>query len=546
MSVNVECFLKHVLSSNIRYSALKGTLETSADLALIDGKILTMSKAKPYAEAIAVKGNSILKVGTTEEISQFIGKETKIVYLDYRAVLPGFIDTHIHVADFGRFLMWLNLTDANSIIQMLNLLARRLEKMSPDKWVVGRGWDENRFLERRMPTRYDLDVISPNNPVLFYHAAGLVCVVNSKALEVADITSETNSPLGGIIEKDPKTGIPTGILRETATDLVWRKISESSVEELAEVTALACEKIVEAGITGVNWLAESQVDVAILKKLQSSGKLPFRVFMVIPEHLLADQALTDGLDGEFAKIGAVEILVDGYLASKTAALFHPFNDAQTTNGKLLCASKDMSTSASRITNDGFQVIFHAMGDKAIDAALNAIKKLPTKNRYRIDQAALFNEELIKRVKASKVIVSVQPLVAASEFTVYSAIEHLGEERARWLYPLKTLFRKNIRVCSGSDCPMEPLNPLLAIQSAVNRQAFPEEQISVEEALQMYTTNAAYASREENTKGTIEEGKIADFTVLSQSPFDVPINKIQDISVEMTIINGKIIHPRQTK
>jgi hypothetical protein len=512
-------------------------------LALIDGKILTMNKAQPYAEAIAVKDNRILKVGTTEEISCLISKETKIVYLGYRAVLPGFVDTHIHVADFARFLMWLNLTDSNSIIQMLNLLAQRLDRTSPGKWIVGRGWDENRFLERRTPTRYDLDVVSPNNPVLFYHAAGLVCVVNSKALELAGITYQTLSPTGGIIEKDPETGVPTGVLRETATDLVWRKISESSIDELAEVTALACEKIVEAGITGVHWLAESQADVAILKKLQASGKLPLRVFMVVPEHLLADLALKEELDGEFAKIGGVEILADGYLASKTAALFQPYREAQAANGKLLCTPKDIGTSASRITKDGFQIIIHAMGDKAIDAALTAIKKLPKKNRPRIDQAALLNEELIQRIKTSKVIVSVQPLVAASEFTVYSAIEHLGEDRARWLYPLKTLFNKGICVCSGSDCPMEPLNPLLAIQSAVNRQTYPEEQISVEEALQMYTTNAAYANHEENTKGTIEEGKLADFTVLSQSPFDVPPNKIQDIAIEMTIINGKIIHPR---
>ncbi len=535
-------FFKARMPQNYTIPNVEVAPKMSADLALIDGKILTMNKAQPCAEAVAVKDNRIIKVGTTDEISRLIGKETKIVYLDYRTVLPGFIDTHIHVADFGRFLMWLNLSDSNSIIQLLNLLAQRLDRMSPGKWVVGRGWDENRFLEHRLPTRYDLDVVSPNNPVLFYHAAGMVCVVNSKALELAGITSETIAPAGGIIEKDPATGDPTGVLRETATDLVWHKLSESSADELAEVTALACEKIVEAGITGVHWLAESQVDVTILKKLQAAGKLPLRVYMVVPEHLLADSALHEGLEGEFAKIGGVEVLADGYLASKTAALFQPYL-ATSENGKLLCAPKDMSTSADRITKDGFQLVIHAMGDKAVDAALTAIKKLPKKNRHRIDQAALLNEELIQRIKASKVVVSVQPLVAASEFTVYSAVEHLGEARARWLYPLRTLFSKGICVCSGSDCPMEPLNPLLAIQSAVNRQAFPEEQISVEEALQMYTTNAAYATHEENTKGTIEEGKLADFTVLSQSPLDVPPTKIQNIVVEMTIINGKIIHPR---
>ncbi len=502
-----------------------------------------MNKAQPCAEAIAIKENRIIKVGTTEEISRLISKETKIVYLDYRTVLPGFVDTHIHVADFGRFLMWINVNEANSIIQMLNLLSQRLDHMPHGKWVIGRGWDENRFTERRLPTRYDLDVVSPNNPVILYHAAGMVCVVNSKALEIAEISSETIAPSGGIIEKDPSTGVPTGILRETATDLVWRKIPEPSIDELADVTALACEKIVEAGITGIHWLAESQIDVEILKRLQSSGKLPLRVFMIVPEHLLADPALQEGLDGEFAKIGGVEILADGYLASKTAALFQPYRNTQAENGKLLCTPKDMSASAARIIQGGFQLVIHAMGDKAIDAALTAIKTLPKKNRPRIDQAALLNEDLIQGIKDFKVVISVQPLVGASEFTVYSAVEHLGEERSRWLYPLKTLFNNDICVISGSDCPMEPLNPLLAIQSAVNRQACPEEQITVEEALRMYTTNAAYATEEENIKGTIEASKLADLIVLSQSPLEVPSNKIQTITVEMTIINGKIVHPR---
>ncbi len=503
-----------------------------------------MTKAQPYAEAVAVKDNRIIKVGTTEEISYLIGKDTKIVYLNYSTVLPGFIDTHIHVADFGRFLMWLNLTEVTSITQMLNLLKQRLDKLSSSKWVIGRGWDENRFIERRLPTRYDLDLVSLNNPVIFYHAAGMICVVNSKALELAGINSKTQPPEGGIIEKNSTTGEPTGILRETATDLVWRKIPEHSAEELVEITSLACEKIVEAGITQVHWLAESSMDVEILRQLQASGKLSLRVYMIVPEHLITDSILNEAFNTEFARIGGVELVADGYLASKTAALFQPYKNTPAESGKLTRNTNDLSTSASRITKDNLQLVIHAMGDKAIDAALSVIENLPSQNRFRIDQAALFNEELIQRIRNSKVIVSVQPLVAASEFSVYSAIEHLGADRARWLYPLKTLISKGICVISGSDSPMEPLNPLLSIQSAVNRQAYPEEQITIEEALQMYTINAAYSTYEENIKGTIEEGKIADFTVLSQSPFEVSTDKLQTIRVEMTIINGKIAYSGQ--
>ena len=512
--------------------------ETSADLALIDGKIFTMNKALSCAEAVAVKGGQIVKVGSTEEVSYLIGKGTEIVYLDGRTVLPGFIDTHIHVADFGRFLMWMDLA-AGSISQMQVLLGQRLEKTQPNKWVVGRGWNENRFIEKRLPTRFDLDIISPNNPVIFYHQSGQIALVNSKALELAGVTKQTESPIGGVIDRNEETGEPTGILRDCATDLVWKLVPEPSMEELVEAAALACEKILQAGVTSIHWLAESAMDVHILKKLLEAGKMPLRVYMVVPLSLLGDSGLLDGIGEGAAKIGGVEVYADGYLASRTAALSKPYlGDAQN-SGKLMCIQKDLNNSARNIVNKGFQLVLHAMGDKAVDAALNAIEDTEDKGRHRIDSAAVLNEALIQRIKKKKVVVSVQPLVAVSEFSVYDAVEHLGEERARWLYPLKTLFAEGVCVCGGSDCPMEPLSPLLGMQSAVTRRFYPEEQVTVDEALQMYTAKAAYASCEEKLKGTIEEGKLADFTVLAQDPHEVPVSKIQDIAVEMTIVGGKV-------
>jgi predicted amidohydrolase YtcJ len=233
--------------------------ETLADLVLLDGKIYTLNDAVVCAEAVAVKGDRIMKVGTTEEVSYLIGKNTQIVYLDGRTVLPGFIDTHIHVADFGRFLMWMDLA-ANSISQMQVQLGKRLENASPGKWVVGRGWNETRFTEKRLPTRRALDIISPDNPVLFYHQSGQIALVNSRALELAGITKATEPPLGGFIDRNG-AGEPTGILRETATDLVWKMVPEPSLDELVEAAAVACEKIVAAGITSIHWLAESAMDV---------------------------------------------------------------------------------------------------------------------------------------------------------------------------------------------------------------------------------------------------------------------------------------------
>ncbi len=190
------------------------------------------------------------------------------------------------------------------------------------------------------------------------------------------------------------------------------------------------------------------------------------------------------------------------------------------------------------------MIVHAMGDKAIIVALNAMLHLgKDSGRARIDEAAVLSAEIVERMKQQNVVVSVQPCVMASEFKVYSAIERLGKDRARWLYPLKALLNEGVRVCGGSDCPMEPLNPLQGIQAAVTGHAYAEEHLTVEEALRMYTVNAAYASCEENQKGSVEEGKLADFTVLSSDPHQVPRSKIQDITVEMTVVGGKVVYSR---
>ena len=467
-----------------------------ADIALVEGKIFTMNKAQPCAEAVALKGDRIIKFGTTAEVSCLIERSTKIIRLGGKPVYPGLIDTHIHVSDFGRFLMWMDLTDTGSISELQDLLAQQLEKTKAGKWVVGRGWNEKRFSEKRLPTRFDLDAVSMDNPVIFYHQSGQIAVVNSKALKVGGVTKQTNAPVGGVIDKSGETGEPTGILREGATDLVWKLIPEPSLDELVEAAALACQKIVQAGLTSIHWLAESEVDVVILKRLLAANLLPLRVYMVVPASLLNDSDLLDELREGWAKIGGVEVYADGFLAARTAALFKPYQKEPENSGKLLCTQEELNKTAKSVVSRGFQLVVHAMGDKAVDAAVTAIETLKDGRRSRIDSAALLNKSLIQRIKKQKIVVSVQPLVAASEFSVYNAKTHLGKARAKWLYPLKTLFSEGVSVCGGSDCPMEPLNPLLGVQSAVARPAFPEEQLTVDEAFKMYTVNAAQASCEE--------------------------------------------------
>jgi predicted amidohydrolase YtcJ len=520
-----------------------------ADLVLIDGNVLTMDSSQPSAEAVAVKKDRIVKVGTNEEIGSWIGKATKIINLRGRTVVPGLIDSHIHVGDFGKFLTWIDLKDANSLKELQRRIRERAQKIPEGRWIIGSGWDQTRFAEKRYPSFRDLDEASPDNPVILYHQCGRVCVVNSKALELAGVTKETRATSGGTIEKDAETGEPTGILRENATDLVWKTIPEPSEEEIIESASLACEKIVEAGVTSIHWIVASSTEISIIQRLRAENRLPLRVYIIAPANIL-DQQNSSGSGGNKDRSLGVKVFVDGSLAARTAALREPYSDDPESKGQLLYSQEELNTLVMTAHRANFRLVMHAMGDQAINMALTAVEKalmdLPRKDhRYRLEHASVLNRQLIRRIKELGMTVSVQPKCVISEFSVWSAVERLGSERARWLYPLKTLINEGIRVAGGSDCPMEPLSPLQGIQAAVTREFFPEERITVDEALRMYTVNAAYASSEETVKGSIEEGKLADLTVLSGDPRTVPPSKIGDIKVSMTIVGGKVVYQELT-
>jgi hypothetical protein len=337
-------------------------------------------------------------------------------------------------------------------------------------------------------------------------------------------------------------------LRDAAINLVWQAIPELTVNELSEATAMACQEIIKAGLTSVHWIVLSENELSIIQRLHEQGNVPVRVNVIVPEAFIKQTADFHSTDSLMLHVGGVVIYEDGYLDSKTAALFEPYSDEPDNSGKLICPQKTLASSVAEVLAAGFQPIIHAMGDQAVDTTLKVIEQIlkqPSSKsiRFRIEQAAVLNEELVERLKTSKVAVSVQPKVVATEFTVWSATEHLGIERAKWLHPLKTLLKAGIKVAGGSDCPMEPLSALLGIQEAVLRQVFPEQRLSVEEALQIFTIYAAYSCGEEEIKGSIEVGKLADLTVLSNDPLTVPTDEIKDIPVEMTVIDGKVVYSK---
>ena len=500
-----------------------------ADIVLKNANVITMNPAQPRAQAIAIKDEKIVKVGSNVEIEPWIGKKTKMMDLNGKTVLPGLIDTHIHVADFGRVLTWLDLKGTESIEILKSMVKKRAQNLLKGKWVIGRGWNQVCFAEKRLPTRADLDEVSPDNPVVLYHQCEQMCVVNSVALALAGVTN------------------PKGILSGDATNLVWQKVPEPSEDELLEATSQACEAILRAGVTSVHWIMLSPIEIPIIKKLHEQNRLPIRVYLIVPENLL-DNAIEAGLnrvsDG-MLKVGATLVFSDGYLAARTAALAQPYNDAPVEKGKLLCTPDDMTAIAEKTRKANMQLVIHAVGDKAVKAALETLEKTST-SRPRLEQAAVLNPELIEGMKKQQVLVSVQPMVVASEFSVWSAVNRLGSERALWLFPIKTLLESGIRVLGGSDCPMELLNPMLSIQAAVVREAFSEQRVSVEEALLMYTIDAAYGSFEENKKGSIQAGKLADIIIVSDDPMSVLPEKIGNISPEIIVLGGQVTYLEKPK
>ena len=517
----------------------------AADIALINATVRTMNPRQPVAQAVAIRRNKIVKIGTNETVSKLIGENTNVVDLNGKTVIPGLIDTHVHVADFGRCLLWLDLTNIKSIKQLQSFLREKVKQIPAGKWVIGRGWNQNRLKEKRLLNLSDLEEGELDNPVILYHETEMICVVNSKALSLANITQQTNIPSGGNIDKNPQTGKLTGILRDKATNLVWRVVPEPTVDELLEATTQACQEIVKAGLATVHWIILSKNELLLIQKLHSQGKLPFRVNVIVPEEFMKETEGFKSNDDLMLHIGGIMIAADGYLDSKTAALFEPYCDEPNNKGKLLLSEEVLASLVADVLSAGFQPIIHSMGDMAVDEVLNVIEQTSKQNsvRFRIEQAAILNEQMVKRLTRFNVVVTVQPKVISTEFEVWSATKRLGLERAKWLHPLKSLIKEGVKVAGGSDCPMEPLDPFLGMHEAVVRTSFPEQRLTALEALSMYTINAAYSSGEEQIKGSIQEDKLADLTVLSDDPMSVPANNLKNINVEMTIIDGKLAYSK---
>lgn len=517
-----------------------------ATLAILNAKVMTLNPKQSTAQAIAVQNDRIVAVGSNRQVQKCITKRTIVFSARGKAVVPGLTDCHVHMTGFGIQMSNVELRTAKSIKEVQKRLNEFAVKHPERAWIIGRGFDEERFREKRLPTRWDIDRAVKGKPVLLTRVCGHLSVANTKALQLAGIIKKTIIP-NGIVELDEQTHEPNGVLRENAMNLVWQAIPKPSRQELEQTCMAACAKAAEAGLTCVHWIIGSADEILVLQRLYSQGRLPIRVVLGIPVECL-DQMLDIGLSSGFGnallKVGFVKILADGSLGGHTAALKEPYCDQPQTCGMMLYTQEELDTLILKAHLNGLQVAVHAIGDHAVEMVLRAYEKVlkqnPVSHRHRMEHCSVLSPKLIWKMKELGIIASVQPHFVHSDFWVNARV---GRTRARWVYPFRTLIHEGIKVIAGSDSPVEPISPILGIWAATAREAFPEENLILDEALQGYTINAAYASFDEDERGTIEPGKLADFTVLSRDPAGIGPNRIKTIKIEMTVVGGKIVFTR---
>jgi len=520
-----------------------------ADMVIVNARILTFDEAVPSAEAVAIRCGRIVFVGSNNDVNRFIGDSTVVVDANGRIALPGLIDAHLHLASLGFSLVWLNLRGVKSIEELKQKVFEAASKVPEGTWIIGRGWDQELFSEKRYPNRWDLDEVAPRHPVLLTRVCGHVIVVNSLALKLAGISRDTKDPIDGIIDRD-EGGEPTGILREGALGLVWRAVPEPSIEDYEKAIERAIDEALRFGLTTVHAVSVTANEFSALQRLWLTGRLKIRVRAYLSYDLL-ESLKGSGILGQygddFLRICGIKLLVDGSLGGRTAALREPYSDKPDVKGKLLMHEDKLSEIIREAFQLNLQVAVHAIGDKAIEVVLNALEKANIDSRFvRIEHVSLTPPDLLNKLEKLKPIVTVQPHFIITDWWV---IDRLGEDRGRYVYAFKSLQRLSLIIAGSSDAPVEPVNPWSGIYAAVTRGEFeglrisfvsPDEKMDLMDALRMYTVGGASASLEGDKLGRIKEGYYADIIILDTTKFP-PDNELEKINVWMSIVGGKVVY-----
>ncbi|MDQ5846986.1 MAG: amidohydrolase [Acidobacteriota bacterium] len=534
-----------------------------ADLILMNGNIYTVNARRPKAEAVAIAGTRIIFVGSNREVKRYVSKTTRIIDLKGMTVVPGMTDAHHHLSGVGFREMTLNLEGVTSLEDFLAKVKARVEQKKPGEWVTGRGWIETFWKPPVFPTRWDLDAVAPNNPVFLDRADGHGAIANSAALRIGGVDRNTPNPFGGEISKDSKTGEPNGMLLDAAQDLVQRHIPAITAQEAERALVLGVQRDVSLGWTQVQDPGGSYREVDLMRKLYGEGKIKLRIYKALsapgPD---ASLLLRDGplvaLFSNHLTVRSLKLYADGSLGSRSAALLQPYSDKPDTSGFLTIKEEELQPILRQALSRGIQIETHAIGDLGnrfiLDQYEKAMKTLPRRlwalksPRWRVEHSQVVNPADIPRFTKLGVIPSMQPSHAIGD--LHFAPSRLGIARLEGAYAWQSFIRSGSIIPGGSDAPVERGEPMIEFYAAVARKDqkgfqgegwHPEEAATREQALRMFTIWPAYAAFEEKLRGSIEKGKLADFTVLSADIMKIPEMDILKTRCMMTVIGGEIVY-----
>jgi len=541
-----------------------------ADLVLKNGKIVTVDGKKPGARAVAVSGDTIVAVGSDAEIAPYIGDSTRVIDLDGQLAVPGFIDGHGHFLSLGLSKMRLELGAARNWDEIVEMVRVAAEKTAPGEWILGRGWHQDKWDRPPQPDIGGLPIhnalshASPDNPVLLEHASGHSVIANSKAMQLAGISRNTAVPTGGQIIKDDQ-GRPIGVFGETAEDLLYDALEasrkgrtpEKTESEREKAVELATRECLEKGVTSFQDAGSTFEAIDFYKKLAAEGKLGVRLWVMIAEEndrletKLADYRIA----GPWLTVRAVKTFIDGALGSHGAWLLEPYSDMPGSTGMLVTPVELITRTAQLAIVNGFQLCAHAIGDRGNRVILDIYEKIfgehpEVKNlRWRVEHAQHLHPDDIPRFKKLGVIASMQGIHCTSDGPWVE--KRLGKKRSKeGAYAWRKLIDSGAIVSNGTDAPVEDVDPIANFHALVTRrmkngEAFhPGQRMTREEALRAYTLNAAYAAFEENSKGSLTPGKLADIVILSRDIMTVPEDEILKTEVVTTIVGGKIVYEKQ--
>ncbi|PIC70872.1 amidohydrolase [Sporosarcina sp. P16b] len=534
-----------------------------ADIVFTNGEVITVDKDCSIMEAVAIKDHTIIGVGQMEEVGEFIGENTKVIDLEGKSLLPGFIDPHLHLTIYGTNLLGINCAsvEIDSLEILYEKMKERAEQTPKGEWIRVTSFNENAVKQKRFPTIQELDAISAEHPIVIIRVCNHTSIVNSKALELAGITSKSENPAGGEIERDVH-GELTGKMIENAHMQLFN-VADYSADEIKKGLKLASQIFVESGITSLHDAGSYGWGPDILKLMKTSidsGDVKNRVYALIGSltdsesfirHMI-DEGVVTGDGDEWFKIGPAKLFTDGSSTGPTLSTRKPYDSDPTDTGILYYDQERMNEILGEAHSKGYQITAHAQGDRAIEMVLNcieeALEKHPrTDHRHRIEHAGIASIDLQERMKELGVVVIPNPAFMYVNGDSY--LEFYGD-RVHVMYPANDYLEKGIPFAFASDTPVVDHNPLLGIHAAVNRKtisgqdAGTYQRVSVLEAIKAYTYMGAYASFDEKQKGSIEVGKLADLVVLDQSILSVDSESIKDLTVELTMIDGKIAYEKQ--